>query len=163
MHFCASWTPNSRFLVPREVKEVQILRDFQHSCALRTFLLKIKYFVLHEPQTYQMSSIYVLRQPHISNIFLLSGTPILWLRENGTICPFGVYPCVEAIFWPNWGQTLWWGRLWSCLFFPCFVGISAVYGSCPNSPLSFSTPIKHVLKGKCPILTRKITTKLGKN
>ena len=30
--------------------------------------------------------------------FLLSGTPILWLRENGTICPFGVFPCVEAIF-----------------------------------------------------------------
>ena len=30
--------------------------------------------------------------------FLLSGTPILWLRGNGTTCPFGVFPCVEAIF-----------------------------------------------------------------
>ena len=30
--------------------------------------------------------------------FLLSGTPILWLRGNGTTCPFGVFPCVEAVF-----------------------------------------------------------------
>ena len=51
-----------------------------------------------------MSSIYVLQQPHISKIILLSGTPIVWLREDRTICPFGVFPCVEAIFRPIWAN-----------------------------------------------------------
>ena len=35
-------------------------------------------------------------------------------------------------------------------------------GPAKTHRLFFLTAIKHVLKGKCPILTRKITTKLGK-
>ena len=48
-----------------------------------------------------MSSIYVLQQPHISSLVLLSGTPTLWLREDGTICPFGVLLLFRSHFWSN--------------------------------------------------------------
>ena len=71
---------------------------FQHSCALRTFLdQKLQHFVLHEPQIYQMSSIYVLRKSHISIIFAF-GNPNTVAAWKWTTCPFGVFPCVEAIF-----------------------------------------------------------------
>ena len=146
--------------------------NFQHSCVLRTFLdLKIQHFVLREPQIYQMSSILCFDNLTSPTCFCFrGGTPVLWLRENGTICPFGVFPCVEAIFCPIWGQSLWWGQLWSCWFFPCFVGISAVYGCCPNSPCPFRhplcpfytpKPLRLRFKGKCPIL-RKKRQNLGK-
>ena len=81
VHLCASWwNPNSRFLMPCELKSAQDpslfvctsnISNVQLLCALAT--------------------------SHLQH-FSLSGTPILWLRENGTICPFGVFPCVEAIF-----------------------------------------------------------------
>ena len=63
---------------------------------------------------------------------------------------FWCFPCVEATFCLIRGQSLWWGRLWSCWFFPCFVGISAVYGCCLTSPC----PFRHSL---CAFLHSKNT------
>ena len=123
-------------------------------------------FVLWEP-----SSIYMLQQPRISSIFFCFPEPpiLLWLREHGTICPFGVFPCLEVMFRSIWGQSLWWGRLWSCWVFPCFVGISAVYGSCPNAPFvlfdphhgPFYAPKTSRFKGKMSKFAKN-ATKLGK-
>ena len=63
-----------------------------------------------------MSSIYVLRQPHISSIVLLSGTPIVAAWKWNHLSFWRFFPCLEVIFGPLWGQSLWWGRLWSCWF-----------------------------------------------
>ena len=113
--------------------------NFHHFCALRTFLdLKIQHFVLHEPQIYQMSSIYVLRQPHISNI---TGTPVLWLREK-KMEPFVLlaFSLCRSKFLSNLKAIPVMRPIMVLLVFPCFVGILAVYGCCPNSPCPFRHP-----------------------
>ena len=67
----------------------------------------------------------------------------VWLRENGTICPFGVFPCFIVIvvqFEPN-PCVLASSQLRSCWFFPCLAGIWADCGSWrPNSPFVLFDP-----------------------
>ena len=112
-----------------------------HFCALRTFLdLKIHHFVLHESQSYQMSSIYVLRQPHISRIFFCCLEPqYCGCVKMGPFVLLALFPLLRSHFWPIWGQSVV-RPLVVLLVFPCFVGISAVYGSRPNSPFVLSDP-----------------------
>ena len=83
-----------------------------------------------------MSSIYVLRQPHIS-----TGTPMLWLRENGTICPFGVFPCVEAIFCRILRPIPVMRAIMVLLVFPLFCRHFGCLWVLPKLTVSFSTPI----------------------
>ena len=114
--------------------------------------------------------LYASATSHFQHFFCFPEPPtLLWLREHGTICPFGVFPCLEVMFGSIWGQSLWWGRLWSCWVFPCFVGISAVYGSCPNSPFvlfdphhgPFYAPKTSRFKGEMSKFAKN-ATKLGK-
>ena len=133
--------------------------NFHHFYALRTFLdLKLQHYVLHEPQIYQMSSIYVVRQPHVSKYCAsVKMEPFVFWRFS--LC--------RSNFLSNLRPIPVTRPIMVLLAFPCFVGISAVYGCCPNSPCPFRHPLwpflhqKHYILKEMPKLNAKNTTKLG--
>ena len=153
---------SSRFEPFLYFMEVQVFR-ISMLCFENLHQPKNPAFLLHDSQIYQMSSIYVLRQPHISSIFLPPGTPILWLHADGTICPLAFFPLFRSHFGSYLRPIPVMRPIVVLLVFPLVVGISAVYGSCPNSRFvlfdphhGLSTLQKHyVLKGQFRILTRK--------
>ena len=110
-----------------------------------------------------------LRQPHISNIFV-SGTPILWLRENGTTCPFRVFSLCRSNFCPILIPIPVMRPILVLLAFPLFCRHFSCFWVLPKLTVSFSTPIialstlpKHYILRKMPNFDAKTTTKLGKN
>ena len=60
---------------------------------------KIQHFVLHEPQIFQMSSIYVLRRPHISNIVFFREPQCCGCVKMEPFVFLTFFLCVEGIFY----------------------------------------------------------------
>ena len=135
-----------------------------HFCALRTFLdLKSAFCASWISIISIVQHLCALATSHFQHFFAFGNPKFVaaWKWDHSSFWRF--FPCLEVIS----GQlrpipVVSPIRLWSCWFFPCFVGILAVYGSCPNSPfvlfdphhgiMTLSTQQKHyVLKGWCPI------------
>ena len=74
--------------------------------------------------------------------------------------PLAYFPCFVVIFCEICGQSMRWRQSWSWAF-PCFAGISAVFGVLEPHHLSFSTWKIH-FKGKMSNFEAKRTIKQGK-
>ena len=180
--FCASWTKFSSFFVLRELKSPQdpilfCTSSWYKSSEFPAFLCMEK---LPRPKntafcaswTSHVSNVQHLcasAASHFQALFFAFGNPILWLREMGPFL-FAFFPLFRSHFWSIWSRSLWCSRLWSCWFFPCFVGILAVYGPGPNSPFvlfgphhgPFYTPKTLRFEGKMSNVDAIKTIKLGK-
>ena len=135
----------ARFFVPRELKIPQDPSLFCTSWRYKSpefpaFLCfeklprpEIQHFVLHEPQIHQMSSIYVLRQPHISNIFCF--------REPQCCGCVKMEPLVLLAFFLVWNQVFVMRSIMVLLVFPLFCRHFGCLWVLPKLAVSFSTPI----------------------
>ena len=83
----------------------------------------------------------------------------VWPRENGTVCPFGVFPMFCSNILPNLRPVPVMSPVVSLRFPLSYRHFSWVF---PNSALVLFDPRNgplqkhHILKGKYPILARKI-------
>ena len=124
--FCASWTQNSKFFVPRElIKSSQVPSLFCTSWRYKSseFPAFLCFENLPRPKNTAFCASWTSNLSNVQHVcasatshlqhFLLSGTPNTVAAWKWNHLSFWHFPCVEAIFGANWGQSLWWVRLWS--------------------------------------------------